>query len=190
MDIMKFITEQLNNPDTIKKLAKPIGVDAKKVQQVTQLGIPALLQALGRNTSTSSGARALAGALDQHKDDKVDNITDFLKNVDTKDGAKMLQHIFSGNNDRVQNNLARQTGMKKDQVSGVLTQLAPLLIGALGQQKKEQKLDESGISGLLNGLMGQGDSGVMGLVTNMLDKDQDGSIVDDIGGMLGNFFKK
>ncbi|MDW7739102.1 MAG: DUF937 domain-containing protein [Bacillota bacterium] len=117
-------------------------------------------------------------------------MTDFLKNVDTKDGAKMLQHIFSGNNDRVQNNLARQTGMKKDQVSGVLTQLAPLLIGALGQQKKEQKLDESGISGLLNGLMGQGDSGVMGLVTNMLDKDQDGSIVDDIGGMLGNFFKK
>ena len=103
----------------------------------------------------------------------------------------MLQHIFAGNNDRVQNNLAKQTGLETGQVSGLLTQLAPLLLGALGQQKKQQNLDTSGIPVLLSGLSQQGgDSGLMGMVTNLLDSDNDGSIVDDVGNLLQGFLKK
>jgi len=53
--------------------------------------------ALGRNANTSEGAAALAGALDRHQDDQVDDVDGFLNNVNTNKGAKMLQHILAGN---------------------------------------------------------------------------------------------
>lgn len=53
----------------------------------------------------------MAGALNHHQDDNIDDIKGFLNNVNTEDGAKILQHIFVGNNERVQNNLAKKTGI-------------------------------------------------------------------------------
>lgn len=191
MDILKLISDQMNNQGTLSKLGESVGAEPSQVQQLAQLGMPALLQALGRNASTSEGAAALDNALAQHQDDNVDDVEGFLNNANTDDGAKMLQHIFAGNNDLVQNNLAKQTGLETSQVSGLMAQLAPLLLGALGQQKKQQSLDSSGIAGLLSGLSGQGgDSGLMGMVTNLLDSDKDGSIVDEVGGLLKGFLKK
>ncbi len=191
MDILKLINEQINNQATLKKLGKSVGADPSQVQQLAQLGMPTLLQALGKNASTSEGAEALAGALDDHQDDNVNNLEEFLNNVNSDDGAKILQHIFAGKNDMVKKNLAKQTGLKKSQVSGLMTQLAPLLLGALGQQKKEDNLDASGIAGLLSGLTAQsGNNGLMGMVTNLLDSDNDGSIVDEVGGIFKKLFKK
>ncbi|MGD9676955.1 MAG: DUF937 domain-containing protein [Vulcanibacillus sp.] len=191
MDIFKLINDQLNNQDTLKKLGQSVGAEPSQVQQLAQLGMPAILQALGRNASTSEGAAALVSALDQHQDENVDDVQGFLSSVNTDDGAKMLQHIFVGNNDRVQNNLAKQTGLDMGQVSGIMAQLTPLLLGALAQKKKQQNLDPSEITGVLTGLMEQGDNGgLMGMVTNLLDSDNDGSIVDDVGSLLKGFLKK
>ena len=43
---------------------------------------------------------------------------------------------------------------------------------------------------MLSGTLGGNEkaSGIMGLVTNMLDANKDGNVVDDIMGMVGNFF--
>lgn len=189
MEILKMIGEKIGNQDTLNKLGQSVGAEPSQVQQLAQLGMPAILQALGRNAGTTEGAAALSGALDQHQDDNVEDVNGFLNGVNTQDGAKMLQHIFAGNNDRVQNNLAKQTGLESTQVSGLLTQLAPLVLGALGQQKKQQNLDSSGIAGLLGGLSGQGDSGFMGMVSNILDSDNDGNTEDGVGGLLKGLLK-
>jgi len=194
MDIMELITSQLSNPEALKKLSKSVNADESQVEQLTQLGMPVLLEALNRNASTPQGAAALADALDSHKDDNVSDLMGFFDNVDTADGAKILQHVLLDKNDRVQNSLARQTGMDANQVAGLLSQLAPLLLGALGNQKKDQNLDASGVSGLtssLTGMLGQSEKGgLLGLAMQMLDADKDGSIVDDISNIIGKFLKK
>lgn len=194
MDIIELITSQLSNPEALKKLSKSVNADESQVEQLTQLGMPVLLEALNRNASTPQGAVALADALDSHKDDNVSDLMGFFDNVDIADGAKILQHVLSDKNDRVQNTLARQTGMDTNQVAGLLSQLAPLLLGALGNQKKDQNLDASGVSGLtssLTGMLGQSDKGgLLGLAMQMLDADKDGSIVDDISNIIGKFLKK
>lgn len=206
MDILELLSGQLNSQKTLSRLGKSVGADSSQVQQLAQIAMPTLLQALGRNASTDQGARSLAGALDQHSDDGVDDIDDFLDRVDTNDGAKMLQHIFSGKSQRVETRLAAKTGMDSGQVSGLLTQLAPLLLGTLGQTKKRQNLDSGGIAELLGQLLGQGDGagsttaargssaagggGLMSMLTEFLDADDDGSIVDDVGNLLGGLFKQ
>ena len=192
MDIFKLITEQMQDRNMLDKLGGSVGAAPDKVQQLAQIGLPALLQALGRNAATSEGAASLSSALDQHQDDDVDDLSGFLSKVDKEDGAKMLKHIFAGNNAQVENKLAQKTGMEANQVSGIMAQLAPLLLGALAQQKKQQHLDQSGIAGMLGGLMKQGGStnNLMGMAMDMLDADKDGSIIDDIGGLFKGFLKQ
>lgn len=194
MNIIDLLTSQISNTDVLNQLGKSVGASPDQVQKLTQLGLPTILEALNRNASTPDGAQALAGALDQHQDVSLDDLTGFLQNVDTNDGANILKHVFGDKGQRVQNNLANQTGMDGGQVSNLLNQLAPLVLGALGQQKKEQNLDAAGVSGLtgqLTEMLGQGGSGgIMGLASQFLDADHDGSIVDDLGKLLSGFLKR
>jgi len=194
MNIIDLLTSQMGNTDVLNQLGKSVGANPDQVQKLTQLGLPTILEALNRNASTPDGAQALAGALDQHQDANLDDVTGFLQNVDTNDGANILKHVFGDKSQRVQNNLANQTGMDGGQVSNLLNQLAPLVLGALGQQKREQNLDAAGVSGLtgqLTEMLGQGGSGgIMGLASKFLDADHDGSIVDDLGKLLGGFLKR
>ena len=190
MDLMNLLKDQLGNQNVLQKLGQSVGADAGQVSKLTELGLPAILEGLTRNAQTNDGAASLAKALDQHQDDDVDDLEGFLGKVDTDDGAKILNHVFADKNSRVTGNLAKKTGLDAGQVMGVLSQLAPVVLGALGKQKKEQNLDASGIAGLLPGLGGLlggggGKSGIAGL----LDSDGDGDIMDDVQGLLGKFMK-
>lgn len=193
MDILQLLSGQLENENILKQLSKSTGADSTQIQQALKLGVPALLQALGKNASTADGAAALSGALDKHKDDKIDNIEDFLNNADTEDGSKILNHIFAGKNNNIQRNLAKQTGLDSNQVSDIMSKVAPLVMGALGQQKSSKNVDSSNLASMLTGVLGsQGskDNDILSSVSRLLDADDDGSVVDDVGKMLGGFFKK
>ncbi len=185
------LMEMLNNKDTVNKLGKSAGIEADKVEKLIGLGLPTIMKAMDRNAKASGGAESLMKALKQHEDDDVEDLDKFLNNVDKNDGAKMLNHIFSNKNQTVQNNLAQQTGLETNQVSSMLQQLAPLLIGVLGNQQKQQNIDVNSLSSMMNGaLKKSGKGGMMDLAEQFLDADKDGSIVDDVGKMLGGFFKK
>lgn len=96
MDLMNLIKDQLGNAGVLKQLGESIGADSTQVSKLTQLGLPAMLEGLARNAQSKEGAESLAGALDQHKDDAVDNLEGFFNKVDTQDGAKILDHVFGG----------------------------------------------------------------------------------------------
>ena len=153
MDILSMLTKQLSDPKALEELGKKAGARPDQTQKLAQDALPTLLKTLQQNASTPAGAESLNKALEDHKDDKVEDIFSFLKNVDTNDGAKMLQHIFGNKNETVQKELAQKAGMDTNQVSSLLTQLAPLVLGALGKQKKEQS-GGSDVKNLLGGMLG------------------------------------
>lgn len=191
MDLMKLLTEQLGNEEILSKLGGKAGIAPEQAKQVAMMGLPSLVKAMDKNASTKDGAAALAKALEQHKDDDVDDLSGYFDKVDTEDGAKILQHILSGKDTSFKNNLASKTGLESNQVSGVLTQLAPMLLGMMGKEKAKRGAGSDDIAGLLGDMMGQGKGGgLMDLAEGLLDSDKDGSIVDDVGKLLGGFFKK
>ena len=66
-------------------------------------------------------------------------------------------------------------------------------MGMLGQQKKQNNLDAEGIGNLTSMLASNfgsevGASGIMDVVTNLLDANKDGNVMDDIMGMVGKIF--
>ena len=70
--------------------------------------------------------------------------------------------------------------------------LAPLVMGALGRARSQGNLGPGQFSRFwpAKALPLGGSSGVMGMVAGLLDRDHDGSVTDDIGGMLGNLFRR
>lgn len=191
MDILEMLTGQLNNKNVMDELSKATGAEKSKIEEAVKLCVPTLIEAMNKNANTAHGAQSLSKALDEHKNANVEDVLGFLKNVDTKDGSKMLDHIFGSNNQKVQNNISTQTGLKTNQVSGVLSMLAPLLLGVLGKQKLNKNAGANDLSSMLGGLLGKSTSGgLMKTVTNMLDSDGDGNLMDDLGKLAGGLFKK
>ena len=79
-----------------------------------------------------------------------------------------------------------------NKAGGLLENLAPLVMGYLGRQRQSQGLDAAGIAGMLLGAKTQAkqqSGGAMDLLGSILDRDGDGSMLDDIGGMLGGLLK-
>jgi hypothetical protein len=191
MDIFRIISDQILKDSVISKIGKSVGVEPNKVEQIVRLGMPTILQALGRNASTSNGKLELSAALDQHQDDKIGNIEGFLENVDSKDGLKILSHAFQDKNGLVQNNLAKKVGLEGIQVSGILALLAPLLMGILSQEKKKQNVDTANIPALINSMLSpDGEHNAMDMFSNLLDSDKDGDVMDDLGKIFSGLFKK
>jgi|LSQX01.3.fsa_nt_gb hypothetical protein len=154
MDILSMITDQLNDPKVLEQLGKSAGAKPAQAGKVAETALPLLLKTLQQNARTPEGAKSLNKALEQHQDDPVKDVIGFLQGVDTEDGAKILQHIFSNKNEKVQKNLAKKAGLNMDQVVGLLTQLAPLVLGALGNQKKQES-SQGDLGSLLGSLIGR-----------------------------------
>lgn len=190
MDISSLFG-MLMNKDVLENLGGSVGAKKDQVQKLINFGMPTIMKAMDRNAKSESGAESLYKALQQHQDDNVEEMARSINKVDTIDGSKILDHVFQDKQERVQMNLAKQTNMQQSQVSTVLSQLAPLVLGALGQQQKQQDVNASNLSGFLDSATQQaGDSGIMKIAERLLDRDKDGSVLDDVGRMFGNLFKR
>ena len=177
----------------LEKLTSQIGGTEGQVKNGLEAALPAMLAALNKNTGTEKGAEALNNALEKHDGSILNNLSGYLSNPDLKDGTGILNHLFGNQTTNVANAISQSSGLDTNGSMKMLQMLAPIVLGALGQQKKENTLDAGGLNALtsmLSGTLGGNEkaSGIMGLVTNMLDANKDGNVVDDIMGMVGNFF--
>lgn len=193
MDILSILNS-LQEKQTVNQLTKSVGGQPEQVQKAVELGLPMLMQAMSRNAQTPQGAESLNKALEQHKEDPIDDVLGFLKKADINDGKKIVDHVFNQKTQKVEQNLASQTGMSQNQIGNLLAQLAPVLLGALGKEKSQKGVDASGLASMLpmiTGFLGSGgNNNVLAMAAKLLDADGDGDVMDDVSNMIGGFFKK
>jgi len=175
-------------------LASQVGGNEGEVKNGVMAALPAMLAALGKNAGTEKGAEELNNALEKKHDGSIlDNLSGYLSNPDLKDGAGILNHLFGNQTSNVANAVSQSSGLDTNGSMKMLQMLAPILMGMLGQQKKQNNLDAKGLGNLTSMLASNfgseaGASGIMEAVTNLLDANKDGNVVDDIMGMVGKFF--
>src|SRR5690606_33208805 len=106
------------------------------------------------------------------------------------DAGGILGHIFGTNQGPVVQEVSQKSGLDMGQVAQVLMFLARFVMGYLGKQKREQGVGAAGVGGLLGGWLGhsaaagQGPGNtMMDAASSMLDRNRDGSSMDDIASM-------
>lgn len=203
MDLNSLLQGQL--PDgLLDQLSQQIGGDKDQTANAASGIINTLLGGLAKNAGSQDGADSLAGALDRDHDGSIfDNLSGLLSgdaqggNASTMNGLGILQNILGDKAGGAAGLIGQMSGLSSGQSGNLMALLAPILMGALGKQKQQNGLDGGGIASLLSNLVTQQSAAqaptnpLMGLVSQFLDKDHDGSMVDDVAGMLmSNLFKK
>ncbi|SNQ42775.1 DUF937 domain-containing protein [Cellulophaga lytica] len=192
---MSGLLDLLNSPigsQIIKGVAGQAGESEQKTAGVLSMALPLLMGAMKKNTATPEGAQGLMSALtNKHDGSILDNLGSlFGGGVDDNvmnDGQGILNHVLGAKQPQVENALSQKAGVSSDTVATILKVAAPLLMGVLGKQARNENVVESnGIGNLLGGLLGgdENSNKEQSLIESFLDSDGDGSILDDVAGMV------
>ncbi len=184
----------LLNSDIGKSLINGVsghtGQSKSKTSNLLTMAMPVLMQAMKRNANSSEGASGIMGALQKHDGSILDNLGGLFSggniNAVSDDGGKILGHLLGNKQSNVQNALSQKSGIDAGSVGQILKVAAPILMGVLGKQQRQNNVNSSsGIQGLLGGLIGNNAPDKnQSFLESMLDADGDGSVIDDVAGMV------
>ncbi len=188
---------QQQGGEAVSQISNQIGASPTMTNMAIQMALPMIMNSLANNTKEPQGAENLNNALQQHDGGILDNLGSFLgggfNQTSSSDGLGILGHIFGGNQGAVAQQVSQKSGMDISQVATLLITLAPIVMGFLGRKKQEQNLDANGLQNMLGQqqqTMQASGNPVMDMVSGYLDKNKDGSSMDDLASMAMSYFRK
>ncbi len=183
--ILDLLNTQMGE-ELVKKASSKTSEDKGKVTSALGMALPLILGAMKRNTTDPEGAENLDKALqsEKHNGDFLNNLEERDTEELTGEGSKILNHVLGSRQSRISKTIAGALNMDETSVNKILEMAAPVIMGLLGQQKRKDNVGASGLSGLLGSVMGSNSSHDQSLVETLLDADGDGSVIDDVAGMV------
>ncbi len=183
----------------LQQLSQKLGTDAEQTSEAVSAALPLMLGAMGHNAEQPQGAQALFGAL-QRDHAAGPDLGDLLGSLlggagggAQANGAGILDHIFGGNQQRVETSLGQATGLGGVNAAELLKLLAPIVMAFLAQRVQSGGMDAGSLGRTLGHerevAQQQGGLGG-GLLGSLLDQDGDGQVgLSDLikigGGLLG-----
>jgi hypothetical protein len=181
MDMLEAILNAQGG-GTARQLGQQFGLDDAQVSSALSALVPALAAGFQKNMSSQQGLDGLVSALGGGQHQRYLDDGGALTNPDTiNDGNGILGHVF-GTKDvsrQVASRAATQTGIGEGILKSMLPIVAAMMMGTMSKQVSQP-------AGLQAGAPAGGES-LLGMLTPMLDSNRDGSIVDDVVGMIGRF---
>ena len=189
---------QQKGNQAVDQISQNIGANPSVVNSAIQMALPAILSGLARNAQNPQGAESLNNALERDHvgGDLLGNLMGYLgggmpapqEATRQTNGNGILEHIFGGNQTQVAKEVSQNTGLDMGQVAQLLITLAPIVMGYLGQKKQQENLGPGDLSNWLGGQQQEiQQSPQGGFINSMLDRDNDGSITDDLASMAFNY---
>ncbi|MCB0665279.1 MAG: DUF937 domain-containing protein [Saprospiraceae bacterium] len=200
MNLLELLQNQLSEP-VVDQLSKTIRADKEQTVTAANGVFATLVSAISRNAAKPESGQALMKALDRDHDGGIlNNVMDLIGGAQQRDkttnGLGILEHVLGGKTNNVVQMVSQTSGLDFLKSAELLKVLAPIVMGTLGQTKRQNGLDLGGLSQILSGTVTQAakQREGMGLIEKVLDADGDGSVMDDIAGMgmkvLGGLFRK
>jgi len=197
---MSGLIDLLSSPvgkQLISGVAGQTGQTEDKTADVLSMAMPLLLGAMKKNAADPQSAAGLMNALtSKHNGSILDNLGGlFQGGVATEvldDGAGILGHILGNKQPAVENALSKQSGIDAGSIAQILKIAAPIIMGYLGRQQAQSNVGNANeLSSLLGSMLGGQPKQNQNLITSLIDADGDGSVLDDVAGMvLGSKQKK
>ncbi len=191
--IFDIFSSQLND-DQLDKIAKQIGADKGQTQDAISMTLPALIEALGRQ----SPGNPLSPSPNQgNLGDILGKLLGGSQAAAPRSSGGGLPDIFGellgSKQSRVSDAVSKSSGLSKEQTGSLISILGPMLSGAIGSHAQKNNLGVDDLSNMIQNdraKIQQSPGG--GMFGKMLDQDGDGDF--DMNDMLklgiGMMFKK
>ena len=167
------------NGGAVKQLSNNFGLSNEDTVRALSQLVPALSRGVKSNISSQNGLDSLMNALSRGNHQQyLDKPENFNRPESIQDGNNILGHIL-GSKDasrQVAHQAAANTGLDLGILKKMLPVVAAMSMGGLAKQSKSNDL-----------LGGATTAGAGGILVSMLDRDNDGSVVDDLVGMARKF---
>jgi hypothetical protein len=181
------------SPQAVSQIGQKAGTSPAQTSDAISAALPMLLAALSNNANKPGGAEALSKAIDRDghgKDDLESMLERQLTGGQAPGSNRMVDHMLGQRRAPVEQALAAKTGASQDSIAQILQTLGPLVLGAVGKEKQGKGLNPTDLAGYLGQqkTAAKAQSGDMGgMLFDMLDANDDGSIVDDVMRLAGQF---
>lgn len=161
------------NTDAVSQLARKLGINEEQARAAIEQLAPSLSRGLQHRTKSDNGLGGLLDALQKDTHSRYLDKPDLLGKQDTvEDGNSILGHIF-GNKD-VSRNVAKHAG-EQTSLGATLMKKALPIVAAMVMGSLSKSIFGGGQA------PARQESG--GLLSSLLDTDNDGSVIDDVLGM-------
>lgn len=102
-----------------------------------------------------------------------------------QNGTGILEHILGDRQEAAANAVSQQSGLSAGSIMKLLPILAPIVMQVLGKMRAQNNIGAAELPQVLGGAAQQSaqQSGMSGLLGSVLDRNGDGSMMDDILGM-------
>jgi len=189
------LIKQFGGDNAVGAMAAKVGLSPEQTQSAMAALMPALAGGMTRQVAVDGGeslnvAAATAAGADHTSDAGV------------QQGTSLLGSLFGSGDvtNAVTARAAAATGIDQGTIASLLPMVATLAAGALAHGAaagvNQPAAGDSGIGGMLGGVLGKltgggapGAGGTTGgaaaTLLGMLDRNKDGSVMDDIMGMVG-----
>ena len=172
MDILKLLLG--NSSGMIDAMSQKSGLAANDVEAVVSKIAPIFMQRANENFKSDADS---SNFLDMIRRSNLDDMADAPQNISVAEGNELLGVLTGSkeNSRALASDVGSQLGISADSIKALL----PMIAGMLNNQLKASNLQGSADSGSM-----------MSMLTQFLDQNKDGSIVDDIFRIAGDFFGK
>jgi len=182
MNLLGMLLDPQGSP-ALKQLTSGFGINEDDARNALGALVPALARGMQKNLSRQSGLEELLGALTTGQHQRyVDQPGSSASQQATGEGNAILGHLL-GSKDvsrRVASHAAAQTGLDAGLLRKMLPVIATLVMGSVSKQA-EARTPPGDPAGKTVG------ADIGGLLTQFLDADKDGSVLDDLMGMARKF---
>jgi hypothetical protein len=164
----------------VTQLASQFGLGEEQAASALSALVPALTAGFQRNLQSPEGLGSLVSALAQGGHQQyLENPAILGDERAVADGNGILAHVL-GSKDvsrEVASRAAAQTGLGADVMKRLLPLAATLMMGAFARQTTGSSASGAAAAG--------SGSDIPSMLTSLLDADRDGSVADDVAGLVG-----
>jgi hypothetical protein len=179
---------QRQGSEAVSQISNQIGADQGSVNSAIGMALPMIVGALANNAQQPQVQQQII----QNDGGILDNLGGFLGNPTQAAGmgGNILGMLLGGGQQTAAaSQISQQSGLNMGQVASLLTMLAPIVMAYFGRQQTQQDLNGDGIADYLQqqNQQIQQQSPFGGMFGNLLDRNNDGSSMDDLAGLAMNY---
>ena len=147
MDLTSLMSSLLSDQN-ITSVAKKAGVSDEEAASVLATALPVMLNGANGQASGADTTESFYHAVRDHA-------TKDPRNVDLKEGGKIVGHLLGTDEEAAENAIATRAGMSSAKVGLILAAAAPLIMNMLGGSTSNSN-SSAGTASLLSSLLGGG----------------------------------